>query len=1044
MGGTSLNPGLYERLLDEELAELLQGCPELGATLEKLDDEGEAAYFSQFLGRLMREVLPQADHGRRLGLVNRLIDLLAAEDGLEYTRRRRLLAAPRALLTQVRPAGQDAPWPHPETPLSISSLLTGAADDPPLEREIRTELQSCDRVDILVSFIKWSGLSLLLPAFEEIEARGVPVRIITTSYMGASDPAAIEWLARRRNVSLRISYDTERTRLHAKAYHFVRGSGFSTAYIGSANMSRPAMTSGLEWTVKVTAQDMPHVLDRFAAEFETYWRHESFAPYDPHDPAQVERFRGAIESVRNPADDAGPRFFADLKPHPFQERVLEALEAARLDGSHRNLVVAATGTGKTVMAAFDYARFRRRHPGESRLLFVVHRKEILVQARDCFRAVLRDFNFGELLVDGHRPARWDAVFASVQSLRQQRPWERLGRNHFQFIIVDEAHHGAALSYRPLFEHLAPAVLLGLSATPERMDGSSILPDFDNRFAAEIRLPEALEEKLLCPFHYFGVTDPVATADERFWRNGRYDTAELENVYTGDDISARLRLDAIMTSIRRYHPDLASTRAVGFCAGVRHAEYMARNFRQQGLSAQTILGDTPAAERASRLEDFRQGRLRFLFVVDVLSEGIDVPEINLVLFLRPTDSLTVFLQQLGRGLRHAPEKDCLTVLDFVGQVHRRYRIDRKLGALLRHARRRIDREIERDFPNLPPGCSIQFERVAREHVLENIRHSLGNLNAFVPEAIRTFEAETGRPLTFGDFIGEADLDPVELLRNKTWSEWKDLAAGTATAADPDLADTRRALRRFTLRTDRGLLDKVRRLTSSRVAEAPDDYGLSQQQAAMIHYLLWSGNGRQLGVTSYRESFQRWLDNPGAAADLAEIIDWRRARSPYPTFPADLPFPCPLRVHAAYGLREITAAFGKADLETSGPAGTGVIHLDDRRVYLHLVTFRKEDRDFAPTTRYQDYPVSPTVLHWESQRGTARDHVAGQNYLHFRRRGYTILFFARLEKRVGGETAPYVFLGPAKDLLSCEGDRPIQMLWELGHPMPAELFEAARPA
>lgn len=1044
MESVSLKPGLYERLIDEELAELLQSHPDLGKTLEKLDDEGETAFFSQFLGRLMREVLPQSSNQHRIGLINRLVELIAAEDGLDYTLRRRLLAEPKSLLTQVRPPGQNEPWPHPETPLSISSLLTGSGDDPPLEREIRAELQSCDRVDILISFIKWSGLSLLLSAFEAIEAGGIPVRIITTSYMGASDPAAIEWLARRRNVSLRVSYDTERTRLHAKAYHFIRETGYSTAYIGSANMSRPAMTSGLEWTVKVTAQDMPHVLARFAAEFETYWRHESFVPYDPEDAAQVERFRGAIDGVRNPSENNGTRFFADLKPHPFQERVLEALDAARIDGSHRNLVVAATGTGKTVMAAFDYARFRRRNPEHSRLLFVVHRKEILLQARDCFRAVLRDFNFGELLVDGERPTQWDAVFATVQSLSQQRIWERFGQDYFHFMIIDEAHRGAAPSYRPLFLNLLPQVMLGLSATPERMDGTPILPDFDNRFAAEIRLPEALEEKLLCPFHYFGVTDPVSTADERFWRNGRYDTNELENVYTGDDINARLRLDAIQGAIRRYHPDLEGTRALGFCAGVRHANYMATNFREMGYSAETILGDTPSADRASRLQDFRQGRLQFLFVVDVLSEGVDVPDINLVLFLRPTESLTVFLQQLGRGLRHAPGKECLTVLDFVGQVHRRYRIDRKLSALLRNTRRRIDREIEREFPNLPPGCSIQFERVAREHVLENIRQSLGNLNAFIPEVIRTFEAETGRPLTFRNFIEETDIAPLEVLKNKTWSEWKDIADGTSTVNDPQLSDTRKALRRFVLRTDREILGKAHQLTTARVAEDPTSYGISDEEAAMLHYLLWSGNGEQLGVQNYQESFQRWIDNPAAAADLAEIIDWRRTRMPYPTFPAELPFPCLLDIHAAYGLREITAAFGKASLKTLGPAGVGVIHCEDKRIYLHLVTFRKEERDFAPTTRYKDYPVSPTVLHWESQSNTARDHSTGQNYLHFQERGYTILFFARLEKRIDGETAPYIFLGPASSLVSCEGDRPIQMLWELEHPMPAELFEEARTA
>lgn len=214
--------------------------------------------------------------------------------------------------------------------------------------------------------------------------------------------------------------------------------------------------------------------------------------------------------------------------------------------------------------------------------------------------------------------------------------------------------------------------------------------------------------------------------------------------------------------------------------------------------------------------------------------------------------------------------------------------------------------------------------------------------------------------------------------------------------------------------------------------------------MLHYMLWSGDGRQLGVNSYKDSFDRWIANTNGAKDLAEVIEWRRAQRPYPTFLPKLPFPCYLRIHAAYGLREITAAFGKANLETTGPAGTGVIHLEREKAYLHLVTFRKEERDFAPATRYKDYPVSPTTLHWESQSGTAQTHVTGQNYIHFLERGYTVLFFARVEKRVGDESAPYVFLGPAKELLSHKGDRPIQMLWELEHAMPADLYEQGRTA
>ncbi len=1019
---------------------MLSAHPELSPIFKKLDDESAPQAYSQFLAQVLLKVLPILKSDQRRSIMNRLIELLSGVDGLDYTQRKRLLEKPKTILRQITSANQANPFPEPATPLSVSSLLTGSADDPQLERELRTEMMTVDRVDILVSFIKWSGLKLLLPAFESLAERGVQVRIITTSYMGASDPHAVEWLAARPRFSVRVSYDTERTRLHAKAYHFIRNSGYSTAYIGSANMSQPAMTSGLEWTVKVTAQDMPHILARFTAEFETYWARKEFVPFDE---SQLPRFREAIAYAERTTPEEGPHFFADIKPHAFQERILEALLAARVAESNRNLVVAATGTGKTVMAAFDYAHFRSENPKACRLLFVVHRKEILQQARDCFRAVLRDFNFGELLVDGEMPDRWEHVFASVQSLNNRKPWEQFGAAYYDFVIVDEAHRGAASSYRPLFEHLAPKILLGLTATPERMDGSSILPDFDNQFAAEIRLPEALEEKLLCPFHYFGVSDPVSVAEERFWRNGRYDANALEEIYTGEDLKAKLRLDAIWKSIERYQPDLANTRAVGFCAGVKHAEYMARNFRAAGQTAEVVLGTTPRDVRTDRIEKFRKGEITFLFTVDVFSEGVDIPEINLVLFLRPTESLTVFLQQLGRGLRHAPEKDCLTVLDFVGQSHPRYRIDRKFSALLRTSRRRIDQEIESDFPNLPPGCNIHLERVAREHVLANIRQSLGNLRAFIPEAIQTFEAETQQELTFGNFVHETQLSALEILKNRTWSEWKDLAHGTETVLDPHLADARKALCRLVLRTDPEFLKKAIRVSSDAAAEDPVDYGLSEGEANALHYLLWSQEGEKLGVSTHRESFHRWQQNRSAAADFVEIAKWRLRQHPFATRVVDVGIPCDLRLHAAYGLREITAAFGKANLETTGPTGTGVVHLTKQKAYLHFVTFRKEEKDFSPTTRYKDYPISRTRLHWESQAATTQTSAPGQNYIQFRERGYTILFFARLEKNIEGVTAPFLFLGPATDLLSYESNRPIQMVWELKSPMPAELFEAARP-
>ena len=1036
---SQLQVGLYEQVLDEELDGMLGGRPDLIATLVKIDDESSPHTYSQFLAQLLHQALPISKPEKRVAIINSLIDLLSAEDGLDYTKRKKILNRSKSLLQEIRTNDIGAPLPRPETSLRVSSLLTGSGDDPQLEHELRAEMMSADRVDILVSFIKWSGLRLLVPAFENLSERGVDVRIITTSYMGASDPEAIEWLASKPRFSVKVSYDTERTRLHAKAYHFVRRSGFSTAYIGSANMSRTAMTSGLEWTVKVTTQDMPHIMERFSAEFETYWSREEFVPYDQ---SQSARFREAISFANRSDRGGGPMFFADIRPYPFQERILEALIAARQAGSFRNLVIAATGTGKTVMAAFDYARGRSENPGASRLLFVAHRKEILQQARACFRSILRDQNFGELLVDGEVPIEWNHVFASVQSLANRQLWENLGPAHFHVIIIDEAHHGIASSYRPLFINFLPRIRLGLTATPERMDGSSILPDFDHRFAAEIRLPEALEEKLLCPFHYFGVADSVDVSEERFWKNGQYDVNALTEVYTGDHFRAQERLDLILQSIHRYQPDLSSTRAVGFCASVRHARFMAEKFREAGFRAEEVLGDTTGETRDKRVRDFREGRITFLFTVDVFSEGVDIPEIDLVMFLRPKESLTVFLQHLGRGLRHAPEKDCLTVLDFVGQAHRKYRMDRKFSALLRTQRRRIDQEIERDFPNLPPGCSIQLERVARERILDNIRQSLGNLNNFIPEAIRTFESETGRPLSFGNFVDATALTPLEILRNKTWSEWKSMARHQAPVADPDLDDARKALRRISLRTDPVRLNQMIRLSSSTVSEDAADFGFTDSERAALHYLLWGRPGAGEELASYSDSFAKWRRNPASNADMIEVAEWRQSSHPYPTTPLVLPGNVSLHLHSAYGFSEIKAAFGLADLGRSGATGVGVIHLENIKTYIHLVTFRKEEKDFAPTTRYKDYLISRSRLHWESQAATTQASKAGQNYIHFQARGYTVLFFARLEKSMEGETSPFIFLGPAAGLCSYESNRPISMVWDLSYPVPAELFEAGR--
>jgi HKD family nuclease len=447
-------PGIYEALLDEYLRDTLARHPELRTVFGKIDPEEQPARYAAFVAKVLEQALrEESDPEKRLALCNHLLGQVANEPGRGHLEKHRLIQHQKPILLEITPPHYGKSGiPRPHTSLTESSLFTGSPQEPQLGHELLEEMRSADGVDILVSFIKWSGLRLLMPAFEDLRDRDIPVRMITTSYMGASDAPAVEWLAHLPNVEVRVSYDTERTRLHAKAYHFKRNSGFSTAYIGSANMSHAAITSGLEWNLKVTSQDMGHILEKFSVEFETYWNSREFIPFDAENPTL---FRTAIDRARNPRSN-GPAVFFDLRPHPFQERILEALDRERTAHDRwRNLVIAATGTGKTVVAAFDFKRFFELKQKQAKLLFVAHRQEILQQAQATFANVLRDQNFGELLVGQFQANRMEHLFCSVGMLTSRCLWEQVGSGFYDYIVVDEAHHGTASSYRRSSTTLPP-------------------------------------------------------------------------------------------------------------------------------------------------------------------------------------------------------------------------------------------------------------------------------------------------------------------------------------------------------------------------------------------------------------------------------------------------------------------------------------------------------------------------------------------------------------------------------------------------------------
>ena len=755
-----LHPGLYEQVINNALNRELSEVPEACKSTAPIDTAEASKVLAQYLTEVVQKGLDNVqDNGggieAQIELANQIVSIIQTTTkeadfaALGVDRQAEQLLA---LLWKNDPrlaAGKAAKdIERPETSLAQSSLFTGAIHEPQMYTELKKEIVSADRIDMLVSFIKWSGLRLLMDELRQFTQNDGELRIITTSYMGATDVKAIEELRQLPNTKIKVSYDTKRTRLHAKTYVFYRDTGFTTAYVGSSNLSNAAISSGLEWNVKVTRKDLPETIDKIAATFESYWNAGEFEYYDE---GQRERLARALKAEKYSETDHSGIYTLDIQPYSYQQEILDKLEAERAVRGHtRNLVVAATGTGKTVISALDYKRFCKQHPGKPcRLLFVAHREEILKQSLYTFRAVLKDANFGELLVGNYKADSIDHLFISIQTFNSQDFTAKTGADFYDYIVVDEFHHAAAPTYQKLLEYYQPQILLGLTATPERMDGKSILDYFGGRVAAEIRLPEAIDRKLLCPFQYFGVTD-TADLSSLKWRTGGYDKAELSNLYAFSGMVAQRRADLVVSSILKYVTDIDEVKGLGFCVSIEHARFMADYFNTHGIPSMALTGDSSDEERNTVKQRLVSGEIRFIFVVDIYNEGVDIPEVNTVLFLRPTESLTVFLQQLGRGLRLAENKECLTVLDFIGQANKKYNFEEKFTALLSNTTHSVSREIKEGFVSAPKGCYIQLEKIAAKYVLDNISASYDRTSGLVARAT-AFTEDTGLPLTLRNFL-----------------------------------------------------------------------------------------------------------------------------------------------------------------------------------------------------------------------------------------------------------------------------------------------------
>lgn len=1041
--------GLYEEVISQKLRESLTELEreqfDIGTELMDVEEARKklAAYISYITRKALKlardtESDDQEALLRQIRVCNEIISYLSTYlddqefQSLQIAEEGEILTSVYSKLNTIKSLKKDKPL-RPVTPLSESSLFTGSNYEPNMLNELKKEILTSNEINMLVSFIKWSGLRCIMEELRDFTTRkNGRLRVITTSYMEATDFKAIMELSKLPNTEIKISYDIKRTRLHAKAYMFKRDTKFSTAYIGSSNLSNPALTSGLEWNVKITEKDSFDVMKKVDATFETYWNDEEFVTFNPEDENDRNHLRTTLK--KSTKEETPIHFSFEIRPYHYQKEILENLQVEReVYGRNKNLLVAATGVGKTVISAFDYRRFVKEHGHPQRLLFVAHREEILKQSRDTFRAILQDLNFGDLLVGKEKPEDLDHLFISIQSFNSTKLYEKTTPDYYDFIIVDEFHHAAASSYQKLLDYYEPKILLGLTATPERMDGKSVLSNFDDRIAAEMRLTEAINRKLLSPFQYFCVTDEVDLSKLKWSRRG-YDLRELENVYTHNT----KRSYQVLKSIYKYVTDMDDVKGLGFCVGVDHAKYMAKFFNEQDVPSIALHGGTDTETRQSAKHRLLSGEIRFIFVADLYNEGVDLPEVNTVLFLRPTESLTVFLQQLGRGLRLAEDKECLTVLDFIGQAHKNYNFEEKFRALMGKTKHSVKHYVENGFSNLPKGSFIQLEKQAKEYILRNIK-STANTRSNLIQKMKYFQEDTGVELTLENFLNHYNLTLYDFYGksgDRSFFRMKAEAGLTdERVIENEAIWTKRFPNLFHLDSKRLLEFYLRYIDGFRPQSEEEKLMVN-----MLYYSFYNGHPEKEGLHSIEEGLVKIFAIPVIKEEIRTILIYNYNLIKLLEYEHDFPFANPLGVHSNYTTAQVMASFGYFNEEKSPAFREGVKHFQEKNLDIFFITLNKSEKDFSPSTLYEDYAINERLFHWQSQSTVSATSKTAQRYIHHRENGHQIALFIREYKKENGYTSPFTFLGTA-DYVQHSGSKPMSITWRLRREMPPMLVPKA---
>lgn len=948
-----------------------------------------------------------------------------------------------------------APGPLPGLPHD-RPLISGGDDA--LHAHLRPLIDRAQAVDLSVSFLMVSGVRLVLPHLRDLLDRGGQLRLLTGDYLGVTEPAALRLIADLEGERRLHVFQAAQIPFHPKAWMFTFAGDGGALIVGSSNLSRSALTDGIEWNLRHVDAVDPAPLLAARAAFEALLERPEVNELTPAwiDAYEERRIapRPTISGTPVEAPDTAPT------PHEVQAEALAALRATRAKGYGAGLVVLATGLGKTFLAAFDSAT-------AARVLFVAHREEILTQAMAAFRAVRPRARIGRYNGE-ERDTEADIVFASVQTLARNAHLTRFDSRAFDYIVVDEFHHAAAATYRRIIDHFQPGFLLGLTATPDRSDGGDLLGLCEENLVYECDLWSGIDRGLLAPFHYFGVPDPVEY-DQIPWRSGRFDEAALTEA-----VATQVRAENALEQLAKR----GGRKTIGFCVSRRHADFMADFAQEHGLRAVAVHSGDTSAPRASALKALDDGDLDIVFAVDMFNEGVDVPSIDTVLMLRPTESPVIWLQQLGRGLRRSTSKTHLAVIDYIGN-HRIFLT--KLRTLLQvgagdGALRVALERFEDKLIQFPAGCEVTYDLQALEILRSLIRQPRDGeeLAAFYrdfrerhdtrPTASEVQHAgfNPGRTGHAGWLGFVADMGGLSEAQRAAWMAHRALL---------DEIETTRMTRSYKMLVLRAmieanafpgriaitdLVDRVARLArrnpqiKADLSVDPGDASrlravLMQQPLKILSETEWFRMGPGTFETTFAEA-----ENTALTLLASELADWRLLRyfqardvvyelheGTVPTAAAEDAAPAPtaavkgLILWQEYQRDQIAPFFGS--VFNTGSWNAGIVVLKDARAMILLVTMDKGSMSVGG--HYADHFASSTRFVWQTQTSTRRDDLRGR-IISGAEPGWKVHLFLRKSKLRDGRAAPFRYAGPIR-FAWWEGEAPITVQWDLDEPVPKQL-------